>query len=246
MKQTLHPLHPLQPLRAAALALALALVGAAAAPARAQLSVSIGIELPVRPRLAQVPGYPVYYAPQVDSNYFYYGGRYWVYAGDGWYAGRGYNGPWQRLGPGQVPLPLLQVPVRYYRAPPRAFEGWRPDEAPRWGEHGSPRWAGPHPGGEGRGGRARPAPDEQAAWHGGDPQGERQRNARQDPQRGAPRDPRGDIRGNPRGQDGDDRPGDHAHATDPQHGNLGNAGHGGDSGSSNDRHRDGGPGGEGH
>ncbi|MFC6520195.1 hypothetical protein ACFQAT_10860 [Undibacterium arcticum] len=31
--------------------------------------VSIGINLPVFPELVQVPGYPVYYAPQLPSNF---------------------------------------------------------------------------------------------------------------------------------------------------------------------------------
>ncbi len=41
--------------------------------------VSIGINLPVYPQLVPVPGYPVYYAPQLNSNYFFYDGMYWVY-----------------------------------------------------------------------------------------------------------------------------------------------------------------------
>ena len=44
--------------------------------------VNIGINLPVYPELVPVPGYPVYYAPQVNSNYFFYDGVYWVYEGD--------------------------------------------------------------------------------------------------------------------------------------------------------------------
>ena len=56
--------------------------------------VSIGINLPVYPELVPVPGYPVYYAPQVNSNYFFYDGMYWVYQGDNWYASSWYNGPW--------------------------------------------------------------------------------------------------------------------------------------------------------
>jgi hypothetical protein len=40
--------------------------------------VSIGINLPVYPQLVPVPGYPVYYAPQLNSNFFFYDGLYWV------------------------------------------------------------------------------------------------------------------------------------------------------------------------
>ena len=39
--------------------------------------VSIGINVPVYPRLVQVPNYPVYYAPGLASNYFFYDGLYW-------------------------------------------------------------------------------------------------------------------------------------------------------------------------
>ena len=50
----------------------------ALAPASGQLSiaiglpnVSIGINLPVYPEVDRIPGYPVYYAPQVDANFFF-------------------------------------------------------------------------------------------------------------------------------------------------------------------------------
>ncbi len=44
----------------------------------AQISVSIGIDVPQYPALARVPGHPVCYAPQVDSNFFFDDGMYWV------------------------------------------------------------------------------------------------------------------------------------------------------------------------
>src|SRR5664279_713556 len=86
--------------------------------------VSIGINLAVYPQLVAVPGYPVYYAPQVNSNYFFYDGMYWVYQQDNWYASSWYNGPWQLVMPEAVPLYVLRVPVRYYRRPPAYFHGW--------------------------------------------------------------------------------------------------------------------------
>jgi len=61
--------------------------------------VSIGINLPVYPELVPVPGYPVYYAPRLNSNYFFYDGLYWVYQGDSWYASEWYNGPWALVAP---------------------------------------------------------------------------------------------------------------------------------------------------
>ncbi len=120
----------------------------AVAPATAQVSigvglpnVSIGINLPMYPELVPVPGYPVYYAPRLNSNYFFYDGMYWVYQGDGWYASSWYNGPWTEVAPGDVPVYILQVPVRYYRQPPAYFHGWRPNAPPRWGEHWGNDWA---------------------------------------------------------------------------------------------------------
>jgi hypothetical protein len=102
--------------------------------------VSIGINLPLYPDFERVPGYPVYYAPRVDANFFFYDGMYWVYQGDDWYASSWYNGPWARVGPEAVPLFVLRVPVRYYRFPPAYFRGWRPDAPPRWGEHWGRQW----------------------------------------------------------------------------------------------------------
>jgi hypothetical protein len=103
-------------------------------------NVSIGINLPVYPRLVRVPGYPVYYAPGVDSNYFFYDGMYWVYQGDSWYASSWYNGPWALVAPQAVPVFVLRVPVRYYRQPPVYFRDWRRDAPPRWGEHWGNDW----------------------------------------------------------------------------------------------------------
>jgi hypothetical protein len=107
---------------------------------------SIGINLPLYPELVPVPGYPVYYAPQVDSNYFFYDGMYWVYQRDNWYASSWYNGPWGLIGPEAVPLFVLRVPVRYYRQPPAYFHGWRSDAPPRWDEHWGNAWAQNHRG----------------------------------------------------------------------------------------------------
>jgi len=102
--------------------------------------VSIGINLPVYPELVRVPGYPVYYAPRLNSNFFFYDGMYWVYQGDNWYTSSWYNGPWGLVAPAYVPLFVLRIPVRYYRAPPAYFRGWRADAPPRWGEHWGNEW----------------------------------------------------------------------------------------------------------
>jgi len=119
---------------------ALILAGTIAMPATAQVHVSIGINLPTYPVLQRVPGYPVYYAPRLNSNYFFYDGLYWVYEGDNWYASDWYNGPWEPVDRFEVPVYLLRVPVRYYRSAPVYFRGWRADAPPRWGDHWGSSW----------------------------------------------------------------------------------------------------------
>lgn len=106
--------------------------------------VSIGINLPVYPQLVRVPDYPVYYAPGLDSNFFFYDGMYWVYQSDNWYTSDWYNGPWGQVDPEVVPVFVLRIPVRYYRNPPVYFGGWRPDAPPRWGEHWGNDWERRH------------------------------------------------------------------------------------------------------
>ena len=126
-------------MRAAPLVLSLAL--AAASPAAfSRVDVNIGINLGGYPTLQPIPGYPVYYAPSVNSNYFFYDGLYWVFEGDNWYESNWYNGPWTAVDPFDVPVYLLRVPVRYYRHAPVYFRGWRASEAPRWGDHWGRDW----------------------------------------------------------------------------------------------------------
>ena len=107
---------------------------------------SIGINVPVYPRLVAVPGYPVYYAPNLAANYFFYDGMYWVFQGDNWYVSSWYNGPWSLVSPEAVPLYVLRVPVRYYRRPPPYFRLWWADAPPRWGKHWGPEWEERHHG----------------------------------------------------------------------------------------------------
>jgi hypothetical protein len=101
---------------------------------------SIGINVPAYPELEVVPGYPVYYAPRLDANYFFYDGTYWLFQDDNWYASSWYNGPWELVDPMVVPAFVLRVPVRYYHRPPPYFRGWGYDASPRWGEHWGRNW----------------------------------------------------------------------------------------------------------
>ena len=134
-------------MRTAWMALSLLVAPLSPALAQAQLSlhlagprVSLGLVMPVVPQLIQVPGEPVYYAPRAHANYFFFDGFYWVFQEDRWYASAAYDGPWQLVAPEYVPAYVLRVPVRYYRAPPAYFRGWRVDDSPRWSERWGRDW----------------------------------------------------------------------------------------------------------
>lgn len=116
------------------------------APGYSAADISIGITLSSYPRLVRVPGYPVYYASDLRANFFFYDGWYWLYQDDNWYVSSWYNGPWELVSPDAVPLYVLRIPVRYYRAPPQYFAGWRRDAPPRWHEHWGNQWAQQHQG----------------------------------------------------------------------------------------------------
>ena len=120
--------------------------------------ISIGVNVPVYPNLVRVPGYPVYYAPNLNANYFFYDGLYWVFVNGGWYASPWYNGPWQLVSDDVVPLYVLRVPVRYYREPPVFFHGWAVNAPPRWGDHWGAQWQERHRGWDSWNRAAAPAP----------------------------------------------------------------------------------------
>lgn len=98
--------------------------------ATASTDVHIGIQIGAPPQLVVVPGTPVYYAPALPHNYFYYGGQYYLFSNDTWYFAPTYNGPWAAIAVEFVPRPILAVPVPYYKAPPG-----------HWKRHGPPPWA---------------------------------------------------------------------------------------------------------
>lgn len=107
-------------------------------------SVHIGINLPFFPEFYPIPGYPVYYAPRIPANYFFYDGMYWVFADDNWYASYWFNGPWWLVEPDFVPLFILRIPVFYYGRPPAYFYGWHLRRPPRWGERWGHEWERRH------------------------------------------------------------------------------------------------------
>lgn len=102
--------------------------------------ISIGVDIAEYPDMVLVPDYPVYYAPAVGMNYFFYDGDFWMYQDDNWYRSPWYDGPWERVYPEDVPDVLLQVPVRYYMQPPAYFFSWWNEDPPHWGEHWGRDW----------------------------------------------------------------------------------------------------------
>jgi hypothetical protein len=96
----------------AAAGLAVLLLAALAAPASAGVNINVGIGIPVPPVFAisagpavvVVPGTPVYYAPGLDVDVFFYGGYWWTPHQGHWFRSPSYNGPWG-----------------YMQAPPRAM-----------------------------------------------------------------------------------------------------------------------------
>ena len=93
-------------------------------------TVSLDINIGSPPQFALVPGTPVHHAPSVSYNYFFYGGRYYLFHNELWFSAAYYNGPWAVIALERVPRPVLAVPVEYYKRPPG-----------HWKKHGPPPWA---------------------------------------------------------------------------------------------------------
>src|SRR3989304_1819981 len=85
------------------------------------------------PQLVVVPGTPVYYAPGLNVNFFFHGGRYYTFHNNSWFGAAAYNGPWTFVAVERVPQPILVVPVQYYKVPPGP---WKKGGPPPWAGHG--------------------------------------------------------------------------------------------------------------
>lgn len=107
----------------------------------ANAGVNVSLNLGYFPELAPVPGYPVYYAPRVSANFFFYDGAYWLFEDDRWFTSDWYDGPWDYVDPFYVPAFVLRVPVRYYHVPPPWFRGGYYDAPPRWGHYWGSHWS---------------------------------------------------------------------------------------------------------
>jgi len=120
------------------------LFAASALPAAAQSYTDIDVDLPMFPEMQPVPDSPVYWAPGVDSNYFFYDGLFWDYFHDLWHWSAWYNGPWMVADPVYVPTYVLWVPIRYYRKPTPYIAAGNPNRPPRWSEFWGTEWQARH------------------------------------------------------------------------------------------------------
>ncbi|WP_156038997.1 hypothetical protein [Chromobacterium haemolyticum] len=110
-----------------------------------QAQTRLDISISSYPSLILIPGYPVYYDPAQQLNYFFYGGRYWVFHEDGWYYSNWYNGPWTPMAADRVPVFIWRIPLRYYHHRPAYFQGRSANEAPPWDQHWGAGWSRKHP-----------------------------------------------------------------------------------------------------
>jgi hypothetical protein len=116
------------------LAAALLVSGTSAMASDVKINIGLGVPpivLTAPPQLVVVPGTPVYYAPNIQANLFFYKGRYYTVANGVWAMAPAYTGPWAVIQIGQVPAPVVAVPIEYYKIPPGQLK-----------KHGPPPWAG--------------------------------------------------------------------------------------------------------
>jgi len=90
----------------------------------------VALPAPVMVAPSAPPPPPVYTAPGLPYNYFVYQNTYYLYHEGRWFRARHHNGPWIAVGIGQVPGPVLAVPVEHYKVRPA-----------HWEHHGPPPWA---------------------------------------------------------------------------------------------------------
>src|SRR3989337_2999709 len=96
-------------------AAAAGLLGAIAAQAESiNIGINIGspppppIVVAAPPQLVVVPGTPVYYAPGLNVNFFFHGGRYYTFHNNSWFVAAAHNGPWTFVAVAAVSQPILR------------------------------------------------------------------------------------------------------------------------------------------
>jgi hypothetical protein len=102
--------------RALVCAAAAALLWSGVSAAGPDVTIATGIGMPpvvltAPPSLVVVPGTLVYYASDVPANFSFHRGRCYTVVSGIWSMAPAYSGPWAVIQIGQVPLPILSVPV---------------------------------------------------------------------------------------------------------------------------------------
>jgi hypothetical protein len=147
-----------------------------AAPAAAELNINVGIgipapviAIPVGPAMVVIPGTPVYYAPGLDVDIFFYQGYWWTPYQGYWFRSHAYNGPWTAMH--RPPSAFMNLPPNYHqmvvREKPIPYgqfkRHWREWQRPRGGQS----YGSPYHGSRTRGGRSYGGPSYSGQPYGG-------------------------------------------------------------------------------
>ncbi|GEM_PF-6475314 len=68
-----------------------------------------------RPRLARIPNFNIYYAPDLHYNLYMTGRHWYLLHDDKWYQGQTHEGPWRYLSYSDVPESLKKIPADYIK-----------------------------------------------------------------------------------------------------------------------------------
>lgn len=91
--------------------------------AEVDVSINIGLPLPAivisaPPAVVMIPGAPVYFAPDIEVDIFFYRGYWYRPYRQRWYRASHYNGPWCYIAPRAVPNVIVKLPPGYRHIPP--------------------------------------------------------------------------------------------------------------------------------
>lgn len=87
-------------------------------PGSAGLPAPPPLLVPAPPLVVLIPGTYAYFAPDLDADLIFYGGRWYRPYGGRWYVTSHYNGPWGFVAPKKVPRVLINLPPGYRAVPP--------------------------------------------------------------------------------------------------------------------------------
>ncbi|WAC07473.1 MAG: hypothetical protein OS130_14830 [Thermodesulfobacteriota bacterium] len=74
------------------------------------------VMMPAPPAVVLIPNTPVYYAPDMGMDMFFYSGYWYRRHHNYWFRAAYYNGPWMYMSPRRVPAVVMNAP--YHKIPP--------------------------------------------------------------------------------------------------------------------------------